>query len=154
MKSNRQKSVNKDSPTNTQINASNNTASLNVTRDSKISCINSPFRLRQESIATDKDMLKDNFYLNNSYLNRSKSPFSLSSRSYNFIEIANQNGENNAGIFNGCNKNFSNNNFMNNNVNNNNTNNNNHNGNTTIDLNFNISSHLKQNDSIISVNIF
>ncbi len=154
MKINRQKSINKDSPPNSitsdnniisysKLNASNNNTSLNITRDSKISYTNSPFRIRQESIAMDKDNF--NFNLNNSYLNRSKSPFSVSSRTYNYVEVANQNGENNNGNkINSFNRNFG----------NNNNNNNNHNGNTTIDLNFNISSHMKHNDSLISVKNF
>lgn len=169
MKLNRQKSINKDSPPNTltgdnnivtysklnaasHINASNNNTSLNMTRDSKNSYTNSPFRIRQESIAMDKDLLKDNlnFNLNNSYMNRTKSPFSVTSRTYNYVEIANQNGDNNVNNVNSSNKNNGNsNNFMhNNNLNNN------QNGNTTIDLNLNISSHLKPNDSIISVRKF
>lgn len=173
MKLNRQKSINKDSPPNTlmsdnhiitysklnataQMNASNNNASLNITRDSKNSYTNSPFRIRQDSIAMDKELLKENlnFNFNNSYMNRTKSPFSVTSRTYNYAENADQNGENNMKNINSFNKNYGNN-INNLNLNNNINNNNNHNGNTTIDLNFNISSHLKPNDSIISVkNIF
>ncbi len=161
MKLNRHKLNNKESPphsstsdnniitysklnANSQINALKDNTSLNITRDSKMSYTNSPFRIRQESIVMDKDNF--NFNMNNSYLNRSKSPFSVNSRTDNYVENANHNGDNNVTNINSFNKNFgnNNNNFMNNN-------NNNQNGNATIDLNFNISSHIKNNDSIISV---
>jgi len=165
MKLNRQKSLKKDSPKNSQISDNNvisysklnansqvdvsKNLSLNLTNDSKISNLNSSYKMRQNSIAMDKEMLKDNlnFNLNNSSINRNKSPFSVTSRTYNYVEVSNQNGDNLN------NNNINNNMNLNNNLNRN-VNNNNQNGNTTIDLNLNLSSHLKQNDSIISVKNF
>jgi len=126
MKLNRQKSLKKDSPQNSQINDNNaftyskinpnyqvdellRNSSLNLTNDSKISNMNSPYKMRQNSIAMDKDMLKENinFDFNNSSINRNKSPFSVASRIYNFVEVSDQNEKNQ----NRNNINFKNNNF-------------------------------------------